>query len=190
MTATAPAFSAIFACSASTTSMMTPPLSISARPVLTRRVPVSLTLLSVVVAILRVRRASVVGDRRIAPAWSNIAVDPVTTAATGRTPCRSTGPWTRPLLGGLRHDGNGDGVGLRGARLHLRRGHAARRILRRAGANVVLTRTSTPAGARASPSVQRSATGRTPTRPSRSTPTAARRRAAASTSSTRRRSAG
>ncbi len=42
MTATAPASSAIFACSALTTSMMTPPLSISARPVLTRRVPTSL----------------------------------------------------------------------------------------------------------------------------------------------------
>ena len=35
ITATAPAFSAIFACSAFTTSMMTPPLSISARPFLT-----------------------------------------------------------------------------------------------------------------------------------------------------------
>src|SRR3954452_6687972 len=41
ITATAPASSAIFACSASTTSMITPPLSISARPLLTRIVPVS-----------------------------------------------------------------------------------------------------------------------------------------------------
>ena len=41
MTATAPASSAIFACSALTTSMMTPPLSISARPVFTRSVPTS-----------------------------------------------------------------------------------------------------------------------------------------------------
>src|SRR5690606_21557019 len=41
MTATAPASSAIRACSAETTSMMTPPLSISARPRLTRSVPVS-----------------------------------------------------------------------------------------------------------------------------------------------------
>ena len=40
MTATAPASSAIFACSAVTTSMMTPPLSISARPRLTRTPPV------------------------------------------------------------------------------------------------------------------------------------------------------
>ena len=39
MTATAPASSAIFACSASTTSMITPPLSISAMPRLTRSVP-------------------------------------------------------------------------------------------------------------------------------------------------------
>ncbi|CAB5048114.1 unannotated protein [freshwater metagenome] len=41
ITATAPASSAIFACSALTTSMMTPPLSISAMPRLTRPVPVS-----------------------------------------------------------------------------------------------------------------------------------------------------
>ncbi len=39
MTATAPASSAIFACSAVTTSMITPPLSISAMPRLTRAVP-------------------------------------------------------------------------------------------------------------------------------------------------------
>src|SRR5438309_1900433 len=39
MTATAPASSAIFACSAVTTSMMTPPLSISAMPRFTRAVP-------------------------------------------------------------------------------------------------------------------------------------------------------
>src|SRR5260370_23920601 len=37
MRATAPAFSAMAACSALVTSMMTPPLSISARPVLRRR---------------------------------------------------------------------------------------------------------------------------------------------------------
>src|SRR5262245_5323952 len=41
MTAQAPASSAIFACSASTTSMITPPLSISASPLLTRMVPMS-----------------------------------------------------------------------------------------------------------------------------------------------------
>ncbi len=39
MTATAPASSAIFACSGVTTSMITPPLSISAIPRLTRAVP-------------------------------------------------------------------------------------------------------------------------------------------------------
>src|SRR3712207_1026143 len=38
MTAAAPAASAIFACSASTTSMMTPPFSISASPTFTRNV--------------------------------------------------------------------------------------------------------------------------------------------------------
>src|SRR4051794_15826734 len=42
MTATAPESSAIFACSASTTSMMTPPFSISARPAFTRNVASSL----------------------------------------------------------------------------------------------------------------------------------------------------
>jgi hypothetical protein len=40
ITATAPASSAIFACSAVTTSMITPPLSIWARPVLSVHVPV------------------------------------------------------------------------------------------------------------------------------------------------------
>ena len=39
ITATAPASSAILACSAVTTSMITPPLSISAMPRLTRAVP-------------------------------------------------------------------------------------------------------------------------------------------------------
>ncbi len=41
ITATAPASSAIFACSAVTTSMITPPLSMSAMPRLTRAVPVT-----------------------------------------------------------------------------------------------------------------------------------------------------
>ena len=40
ITATAPASSAIFACSAVTTSMITPPFSISAMPRFTRVVPV------------------------------------------------------------------------------------------------------------------------------------------------------
>src|SRR3954451_7798716 len=43
ITETAPAASATLACSGVTTSMITPPLSISARPVLTRRVAVSFT---------------------------------------------------------------------------------------------------------------------------------------------------
>src|SRR5579875_888852 len=43
ITATAPASSAIFACSGVTTSMITPPFSISAIPRLTRAVPVSAT---------------------------------------------------------------------------------------------------------------------------------------------------
>ena len=41
ITAQAPASSAIFACSAVVTSMITPPLSISARPDFTVKVPVS-----------------------------------------------------------------------------------------------------------------------------------------------------
>src|ERR1051325_7103513 len=44
MTATAPASSAILACSAVVTSMITPPFSISASPVLTRSVPVSMSI--------------------------------------------------------------------------------------------------------------------------------------------------
>src|SRR5215217_582043 len=47
MTAAAPASSAIFACSGVTTSMITPPLSISARPALTLKVPVSMWLLRI-----------------------------------------------------------------------------------------------------------------------------------------------
>ena len=42
ITAAAPAASATFACSGVTTSMITPPLSISARPALTLKVPVSM----------------------------------------------------------------------------------------------------------------------------------------------------
>ena len=48
MTATAPASSAIFACSALTTSMMTPPLSISAIPRFTRAVPMTPACVAVV----------------------------------------------------------------------------------------------------------------------------------------------
>src|SRR4029453_13882219 len=57
MTATAPASSAMRAWSAATTSMITPPFSISARPVLTRIVPSS----SMSVSLLR--RARLVGGR-------------------------------------------------------------------------------------------------------------------------------
>ncbi len=49
ITAQAPASSAIFACSALVTSMMTPPLSMSARPLFTRMVPKSVTEASVAV---------------------------------------------------------------------------------------------------------------------------------------------
>ena len=53
ITATAPASSAIFACSAVTTSMMTPPLSISAMPRLTRLVPCSMGVSGVCSAMAR-----------------------------------------------------------------------------------------------------------------------------------------
>ena len=63
ITATAPASSAIFACSALTTSMMTPPFSISASPRLTRSPPVACwwpfeAVFSVVIALLRAGCAS------------------------------------------------------------------------------------------------------------------------------------
>ena len=56
ITAHAPAASAIFACSASTTSMITPPLSISARPPLTRIVPVSCIAHAIGIAMLARRQ--------------------------------------------------------------------------------------------------------------------------------------
>src|SRR3954464_13766334 len=62
ITAPAPAASAIFACSASTTSMITPPLSISARPLLTRIVPYS----AIAVSVAR----SAVGEERPMEPWS------------------------------------------------------------------------------------------------------------------------
>src|SRR3954465_888912 len=62
MTAQAPASSAIFACSASTTSMITPPLSISASPLLTRIVPYSATAVSVARSNLR--------EERLGEPWS------------------------------------------------------------------------------------------------------------------------
>jgi hypothetical protein len=54
-TATAPASSAIFAWTAVTTSMMTPPLSISAMPRLTFAVPTTFGELSVVTSVLAAR---------------------------------------------------------------------------------------------------------------------------------------
>ncbi len=57
MTAHAPASSAIRACSAFVTSMMTPPLSISARPLLTRMVPCS-AMITPLFSTLRTRFAS------------------------------------------------------------------------------------------------------------------------------------
>src|SRR4051812_13057492 len=59
MTATAPASSAILACSAVTTSMITPPLSISAMPRLTRAVPISWSLTT---SIVRRRRRGDIRD--------------------------------------------------------------------------------------------------------------------------------
>src|SRR6478736_8610908 len=71
MTATAPASSAILACSAVTTSMITPPLSISAMPRFTRAVPTAGTsvpvagwVVSVVTEVLAVRVRGVSGSHR------------------------------------------------------------------------------------------------------------------------------
>src|SRR3954471_13150435 len=61
ITATAPASSAILACSALTTSMITPPLSISARPLLTRIVPVSCIASMLPPGLVLVRRGSLLG---------------------------------------------------------------------------------------------------------------------------------
>src|SRR4051794_40443567 len=63
ITAAAPASSAIFACSGVTTSMITPPLSISARPDLTRNVAVSFTA-TMVPALLQLERLDAVRVRR------------------------------------------------------------------------------------------------------------------------------
>src|ERR671910_1241501 len=57
ITAAAPASSAIFACSGVTTSMITPPLSISARPALTLKVPVSMCPLRIELPGARLRAA-------------------------------------------------------------------------------------------------------------------------------------
>src|SRR5579871_296723 len=77
MTATAPDASAIFACSASTTSMITPPLSISARPVFTRIVPYSAMPPSVA-GLLRVEAAERVAQlgvlRRLRPDEDGVAL--------------------------------------------------------------------------------------------------------------------
>src|SRR5947199_8070011 len=68
ITAQAPASSAIRACSGVTTSMITPPFSISARPVLTRKVARSLT-----IRILR----GVTGDRSRLPLLQLVGADAI-----------------------------------------------------------------------------------------------------------------
>src|SRR5919202_5941023 len=76
ITATAPASSAITACSAVVTSMITPPLSISARPLLTRIVPISA--ISAILA-LPLEAADdllvVVGRRRDRPDQDGVLLD-------------------------------------------------------------------------------------------------------------------
>ena len=63
ITATAPASSAMRACSASVTSMITPPLSISARPPFTRIVPIS-AIAAIVVTAEAERFGGLAGQRR------------------------------------------------------------------------------------------------------------------------------
>ena len=143
MTAQAPAVSAIFACSASTTSIMTPPLSISARPVLTRRVPVSLTFLSVVVAMFVSASVGSSATGASPLRGATIAVDPghngrnwahpaeinrLVDAGTLRKACDTTGTAT---ASGYAEPAFTFDVAVR-----------LRRILRQAGATVVLTRPS------------------------------------------------
>src|SRR3954449_7641124 len=91
MTAAAPASSAILASSAVTTSMITPPLSISARPDLTRKVPVSLTGTIVPAAarvLVAVRRAAVgrgaADDRNEAPVVGAVVQRQLADAERGR----------------------------------------------------------------------------------------------------------
>src|SRR5215218_4618918 len=82
MTATAPASSAILACSGVTTSMMTPPLSISAMPRFTRAVPTSAG-----AAVLTVERALAAdtADQPFSVDGASIVTPPVT--SSGRAGC-------------------------------------------------------------------------------------------------------
>src|SRR4051794_6508364 len=82
MTATAPASSAIFACSGVTTSMITPPLSMSARPRLTPPVPVVVAGSGVVTGASGVRarrrhrdRTALPGGRTVTPCTPPASVD-------------------------------------------------------------------------------------------------------------------
>src|SRR3954451_19557454 len=86
MTAAAPASSAIFACSASTTSMMTPPLSISGSPAFPRKLASS-----------RIWRSSVDArrERRLGRTVPNLARGPSRSGAVAgepKRPRRRTGP--------------------------------------------------------------------------------------------------
>src|SRR3954470_8752854 len=79
ITATAPDASAIFACSASTRSMITPPFNISARPLFTRIVPYSLmrpSLARVLWCEAAVDLLVVVGHRRDRPDHDGVPVRP------------------------------------------------------------------------------------------------------------------
>src|SRR3954463_5785175 len=82
MTATAPASSAIFAWSAVTTSMMTPPFSISARPRFTRLVPVPVVGV-VTVSVMLLALPVLIRDRPFAPAEATLDSTPVPSASRG-----------------------------------------------------------------------------------------------------------
>jgi hypothetical protein len=83
ITATAPASSAIFACSGVTTSMITPPLSISAIPRLTRVVPVVL---------------SCSGVSAMPQSYGGQGADPTSAAACSATTCRCTLSTRKPTV--------------------------------------------------------------------------------------------
>src|SRR5690348_7381064 len=145
ITATAPASSAIFACSASTTSMITPPFSISARPLLTRIVPYSVTA-SVYRRHLRPEapghRVELVPFRRRRPDEDGVPV--------GLHDVRQVRPHGPGCVRSECVLGGADGVGVRGERdghgITGRRGALDAAVLRERGDEADLARVAGDAG--------------------------------------------
>src|SRR4051812_19850423 len=127
ITAAAPASSAIFACSASTTSMMTPPLSISASPALTRKVASSRIWRSSVDTRQRRRPRRIVPN--LAPGLRRCGVDPL---GPSRRPCGLLEPEGLDAVGVLVGVAAVDAVGQRLDDRQQRgvRAHVGRRVAR------------------------------------------------------------